>query len=131
MASLAKTVELRTALLEIMRPAALGVAILLTVVPIPHPPQSFAQQVRMQGKRKVLKQVNAVYPSLARKINLTGIVKLVAIVAPDGSVVRTEVVGGSPVLVQSAVDAISKSKWQAGPQETKELIEVQFEPDAD
>jgi outer membrane biosynthesis protein TonB len=131
MASLSKTAKLRTTLLETFRSAAFGAAILLTVGPVLHPPQGFSQQVRMQGKRKVLKQVNAVYPSLARKMNLTGIVKLVAIVGSDGSVVRTEVVGGSPVLVQSAVDAISKSKWQAGPQETKELIEVQFEPDAE
>jgi len=41
------------------------------------------------------------------------------------------VVGGSPALVQSAVDAVAKSKWQVGPEETKELIEVRFEPKAE
>lgn len=64
-------------------------------------------------------------------MNLTGIVKLVAVVGPDGTVVRTELIGGSPVLVQSAVDAIAKSKWQLGPQKTKEVIEVKFEPEAE
>jgi TonB family protein len=104
---------------------------LLAVAPVLHPPQSLAQQVKVAGKRKILSQVKAVYPPIARKMNLTGTVKLVAIVAPDGTVTRTEVVGGSPVLVQSAADAIAKSKWQVGPQETKELIEIKFEPEAE
>jgi len=114
-----------------MRRTVITLALLLTVGPLLPLPQSFAQQVRVQGKRKILTQVKAVYPPLAKKVNLTGLVKLVAIVAPDGSVVRTEVIGGSPVLVQSAVDAIAKSKWQVGPQETKELIEIKFEPEAE
>jgi outer membrane biosynthesis protein TonB len=114
-----------------MRRAIFILLFLLSVGQFLSPPQSLAQQVKVAGKRKILNQVKAVYPPLARKMNLTGIVKLVAIVAPDGSVDRTEVLGGSPVLVQSAVDAIAKSKWQVGPQETKELIEVKFEPEAE
>lgn len=114
-----------------MRCTVFTLALLLTVGQFLHPAPSFAQQVRVAGKRKILSQVKAVYPPLARKMNLTGIVKLVAIVAPDGTVVRTEVLGGSPVLVQSAADAITKSKWQVGPQETKELIEIKFEPEAE
>jgi hypothetical protein len=38
------------------------------------------------------------------------------------------VVGGSPVLAKAAVDAIEKWKWAPGPQETKELIELNFHP---
>ncbi len=114
-----------------MRRIVFTLALLLTVGQILPLPPSFAQQVRVAGKRKVLTQVKAVYPPLARKMNLAGIVKLVAVVAPDGTVVRTEVLGGSPVLVQSAADAIAKSKWQVGTQETKEVIEVKFEPDAE
>lgn len=114
-----------------MRRTVLTLALLLAVGQFLQPQQSFAQQVRVQGKRKILSQVKAVYPPLAKKMNLSGLVRLVAIVAPDGSVVRSEVIGGSPVLVQSAVDAIAKSKWQVGPQETKELIEIKFEPEAE
>jgi outer membrane biosynthesis protein TonB len=106
-------------------------ALLLAVGQVLSLPPSFAQQVKLAGKRKVVTQVKAVYPPLARKMNLTGIVRVVAIVAPDGTVVRTEVLGGSPVLVQSAVDAIAKSKWQLGPQESKEVIEIKFEPEAE
>jgi len=114
-----------------MRRTIFTLALLLAVGQFLYPPASFTQQVKVQGKRKILTQVKAVYPPLARKMNLTGLVKLVAIVAPDGTVVRTEVVGGSPVLVQSAADAIAKSKWQAGPLETKELLEIKFEPESE
>lgn len=111
-----------------MRRIILTLALLLAVGQSLHLTQSFAQQVSVDGKRKILIQIRPIYPPVARKIHLTGIVKLVAIVAPDGSVVRTEVIGGSPALLESAVDAVAKSKWQVGPQETKEFIEVRFEP---
>jgi len=120
-----------TSLLEIMRRTVFTLALLLSAGQLLYPRLSFAQQVSVKGKRKTVSQVQPVYPPVARKIHLTGIVKLVATVAPDGSVVRTEVVGGSPALVQSAVDAVAKSKWQVGPEETKELIEVRFEPKAE
>ena len=84
--------------------------------------------MKVAGTRKVLIQVKPAYPPLARKGNLTGIVKLVATVAPEGSVVRTSVIGGNPVLVQAAIDAVSKSRWQVAPEETKETIEIKFEP---
>jgi TonB family protein len=62
-------------------------------------------------------------------MNISGTVRLVVTVAPGGNVVRTEVVGGSPVLVQSALDAVAKAKWESATQETKELVEIKFQPE--
>ncbi len=112
-----------------MRRTVLTLALLLTAGQFL--PPGLAQQVKLAGKRKTLGQIKAVYPPIARKMNLTGTVKVVAIVAPDGTVTRTQVIGGSPVLVQAAADAIARSKWQVGPQETKELIEIKFEPETE
>jgi TonB family protein len=92
---------------------------------------SAAQQLKSAGKRKIVAQVALVYPAIARKMHLAGTVRLVATVAPGGTVVRTEVLGGSPVLAQSATDAVSKSKWEPGPEETKEIVEIKFQSDAD
>lgn len=64
-------------------------------------------------------------------MRLTGTVRLVVTVAADGKVTRTEVSGGNPVLAQSAVDAVNKSKWQPGTEETKEIVEVKFQPETD
>lgn len=90
---------------------------------------SLAQQLKAGGKRKIVVQAPLAYPPLARKMNLIGTVRLSAAVAPSGKVLRIDVLGGSPVLVQSASDAVSKFKWEAGPNETKEVVEIKFQPD--
>jgi TonB family protein len=54
-------------------------------------------------------------------------VKLLVVVAPSGKVMSTEVVGGNPVLVQAAVDAVRKWKYEAGPQQTYAEVELRFD----
>ena len=61
-------------------------------------------------------------------MRITGTVKVEALVATNGKVKATQVVGGSPVLVKAAVEAIEKWKWDPATQETKELIELNFHP---
>lgn len=90
---------------------------------------SFAQQDQIEAKRKVLSKVVPVYPELARKMHISGSVKLEVIVAPNGSPRNPKALGGHPVLVQAASDAISKWKWAPSTQETTELIEIRFNPD--
>jgi TonB family protein len=95
------------------------------------PARSPAQELRAAGKRKIVAQVRPVYPPLARKMNITGTVRLLVTVAPVGTMVRTEELGGSPVLVQAALNAVAKAKWEPAAQETKELVEIKFQPGAD
>jgi TonB family protein len=47
-------------------------------------------------------------------------------VRPNGSVKSTTVLGGSPVLVQAAIDAIQKWKFEASPNETTETVVLNF-----
>ena len=63
------------------------------------------------GARKIVSKVAAVYPELASKIQIKGIVKLEVVVAPNGKVKVALVVGGSPILAQAAVDA-TVEKWR-------------------
>ena len=90
---------------------------------------SFAQQEQIEAKRKVLSKVVPVYPELAHKMHIGGSVKLEVIVAPNGSPKNPKALGGHPLLVQAASDAISKWKWAPTTQETTELIEIKFNPD--
>lgn len=60
-------------------------------------------------------------------MNLGGTVKVVAVVAPDGSVKKVDPVGGSPILVQAAQSAISQWKYAPG-SESKETVELHFTP---
>jgi TonB family protein len=80
------------------------------------------------GARKIVSKVAAVYPELASKIQIKGIVKLEVLVAPNGKVKLAQVVGGSPILAQAAVDAVEKWRWAPAAQESKELIEINFHP---
>ena len=60
---------------------------------------------------------------------LEGIVKVEAIVAPDGTVRSVEVKGGHPVLAQAAVNTVRKWKWEVASKESRELVEVKFSPE--
>ena len=68
------------------------------------------------------------YPPIAKQMKLTGTVKLVADVAPDGTVKRVDPVGGSPLLLQAAESAVTRWKYAPGP-ETKETVEIHFTPE--
>lgn len=79
------------------------------------------------GKRKVRARVTPEYPPLAKQMNMTGKVKLEATVAADGHVVSTRVLGGSPVLVSSAIEALKKWRFEPAAKETTEVVEFQFD----
>jgi TonB family protein len=63
---------------------------------------------------------------IARRMSLTGSVKIEAVVAPNGAVKSTSVKGGHPMLAQAAQDAIREWKFEPSTHETHELIEVKF-----
>lgn len=84
-------------------------------------------QTSIDSSRKVVRKVEPRYPDLARRMNLSGTVRVVALVAPDGSVKKVEPVGGSPLLVQAAENAISQWKYAAGT-ESHETVELHFTP---
>jgi len=86
-----------------------------------------AQEPSASGHaRKVTRRVVPDYPDLARKLRLSGKVRLVAVVAPDGSVKLAQPVGGNPVLLKSATDAVMQWRYVAGSEESQELIEFEF-----
>jgi TonB family protein len=77
-------------------------------------------------KRKVKTRVVPDFPVLARHLNVTGKVKIEVTISAEGRVTSTKVVGGSPVLVGSALDAVKRWRFEAAPKETTEIIEFSF-----
>jgi TonB family protein len=77
-------------------------------------------------KRKVRSRVVPEIPLLAREKNVRGKVKIEATISADGHVTGTKVIGGSPLLVDSAVAALKKWRFEAGAQDTTEIIEFDF-----
>ena len=87
-----------------------------------------AQTIKTAGERKVISRVDVTYPRLAQQMRLQGTVKISATVAPAGKVVKAELIGGSPVFVPYALNAVSLLKWEPGPKETTEIVEIDFVP---
>jgi protein TonB len=54
-----------------------------------------------------------VYPQLAKSARVQGTIKLQAIIAVDGSIRNLRVIGGPPLLVNAAIDAVRR--WQYKP----------------
>ena len=90
-------------------------------------PRAVGQENSVENtKRKVKTRVVPDYPVLARQMNVTGKVKIEATISADGRVTSTRVVGGSPLLVNSASDALKKWRFEPGTKETTEIIEFDF-----
>jgi TonB family protein len=92
-------------------------------------PGLIAQQEPSESGRKIVNRVSPQYPEIARTMNLAGSVKAEALVEPNGVVKSVEVKGGHPVLVRAAQNAIYKWKWAPAAHETREAIEVKFNPE--
>jgi len=86
-----------------------------------------AQSQQSAGTRRITRQVNPAYPDLAKKMNLGGTVRVIAVVGADGEVKSVEPMGGSPVLLKAAQDAVAKWKFAPGT-ESKETVELHFTP---
>jgi TonB family protein len=91
------------------------------------PQKSFSQD-DSESKRKVTSKVTPDYPEMARRMSLRGVVKVDAVVGTNGMVKTVEIRGGHPVLAQAAVAAVRKWKWEPASHDTKEPVEVKFEP---
>jgi len=78
--------------------------------------------------RKVKSKTPPEYPQLARRMNISGVVKIQVTVAANGSVKNVKVVGGHPILVSSALEAIKKWRYEPANEETTGVIEFRFDP---
>jgi len=88
----------------------------------------WAQQTT-EGTRKVVNRVTPQYPAMARSMNIRGSVKIEAVVSPNGVVKSVEVRGGHPLLAQAAQNAVREWKFEPAPRETRENIEIKFNPE--
>jgi TonB family protein len=77
--------------------------------------------------RRVKSKVQAVYPDLARKMNITGTVKVQVVVSPNGTVKEAKIVGGHPVLANAALDAVKKWRFEPAAIESSGVVDFKFE----
>lgn len=88
---------------------------------------SIASQAQ-DSARKILKKVTPQYPAILKSKGIGGVVRLKVFVKPDGSVRDTEVVGGNPILAESAQKSVMQWKFSPASSETALEISVVFDP---
>jgi TonB family protein len=80
---------------------------------------------------KLVRQVQPIYPALARQIRVQGVVTLEAVIGIDGTIQQLRALAGHPLLIPSAMQAVQQ--WLYNPTvlngkavEVKTTIEVRF-----
>jgi protein TonB len=123
-----------------LRPAGNGEAT-LTILTAPNTlrtavpaPESGNAPLKIGGNiqsTKLVSQPRPVYPQEAKDARISGVVKLSAIIAADGTIKHLEVLSGHPLLVPAALDAVKLWVYQptllnGNPVEVQTQIDVNF-----
>jgi TonB family protein len=86
-----------------------------------------ATQTQSPSERRVLSKVAPLYPEIAKRHRIKGVVKLEVIVERNGSVKSTKALGGSPLLIEAAIYAVSQWKFEPASKETTEILQIAFD----
>ena len=78
--------------------------------------------------RKLVHKVDPVYPQDLKRRSIGGVVKLDLKITANGKVDKISIVGGNPILADSAAQAVKQ--WQYAPAATSSslLLNVEFNP---
>ena len=110
---------------QVLRRSAVCLALLVGGLMVVAPIHAGAQETA-ESARRIVTKVPPTYPAVAHRMQIQGIVKVAAMVAPNGSVKSVEVKGGHPMLAQAAQEAVREWKWEPSPRETREFVEIKF-----
>ena len=81
--------------------------------------------------RKILKKVPVEYPQLLKERGIQGDVRLKVFIKADGSVKDTELLGGNPILAQSAQRSVRQWKFSPLNSDSNMEVLVHFDPAAE
>ena len=94
------------------------------------PAQSLLPQLRAQdtNARKRIYKVEPRYPEYLKHHDIGGAVRLSVEITPKGTVRTIEPLGGNPILVESAVEAVKQWKYEPGETSTTIEVKIDFNP---
>jgi TonB family protein len=78
--------------------------------------------------RAVKVRVSPLYPELARKMKLVGVVRVEITVSANGSVKNAKLVGGHPLLANAALDAVKRWRFETAAAESTGVVQFRFDP---
>jgi TonB family protein len=86
----------------------------------------FSAPAHAAGDRSVISRVPPVYPELARRMKISGQVKVEATVDAEGHVTAVKTLSGSKMLAPAAEDAVKKWKFEPGSGSGTTEVDVNF-----
>jgi len=78
------------------------------------------------ASRTVVARANPVYPEIAKRMKISGAVKVSATVDASGKVTAVKTVEGNRMLASAAEEAVRKWKFEGGAGETTETVTLNF-----
>jgi TonB family protein len=90
------------------------------------PALSVSAQGQEETTRKVKSRVDPMYPELARRMHISGTVKLQIVVSKEGTVKSTKVIGGPPLLIDASIDAVKRWKFEEAKEDSTQPVEFKY-----
>jgi TonB family protein len=87
-----------------------------------------SQAQQNTAERKLVTRVEAEYPETLKRLYIGGVVRVEVLVGPNGTVQNTELLGGNPILGQSAMKAIKQWKYAPAGAKEKLVVQLEFDP---
>jgi TonB family protein len=106
--------QLKLAAVRLFQAAALALVVMLAI------PAGAADD------RAVKTRVSPIYPDLARRMKISGMVTVEATVDAGGKVSEAKTIGGNRLLAPAAEDAVLKWRFVPGPGTSKVNVSVNF-----
>ncbi|HEY6185519.1 MAG TPA: energy transducer TonB [Terriglobales bacterium] len=78
--------------------------------------------------RKLLHKIEPVYPQDLKRRSIGGVVKLDLKISASGNVEKVEIVGGNPILADSAAQAVKKWQYAPAGASSSMVLNVEFNP---
>lgn len=100
----------------------------LVVMSLPIISLPLASQSSDSSDRKIITRVEPEYPDALKRLYIGGVVRVEVVVAPNGAVKSTRLLGGSPILGQSTMKAIKQWRYVAAPSEQVLTVKLEFDP---
>jgi len=99
---------------------------LLLTAPVLSP--SLGAQTASKGERRLITRVEPVYPPVLKARQIGGTVRLEVTITAKGNVEGVTVLGGNPILAESAVEAVKKWKYAAADSQSTAEVKLEFNP---
>jgi len=82
---------------------------------LPPPPKAAPTRIRVGGNvaaANLIRQVQPVYPAIAKTAHISGTVVLHAVISKDGTIQELTYISGPPLLMKNAMDAVHQWRYK-------------------